>query len=46
MASFSFIFALLKQTIQFLKQINVKNVHPVSCAGIQTHNILIVSLLS
>ena len=38
-ASFSFIFGLLKQTIQFLQQINVKkgHVHPVYGAGIQTH---------
>ena len=28
-ASFSFIFGLFEQTIQFLQQINVKNVHPV-----------------
>ena len=29
----------------FFKQINVKNVHPESGAGIQTHNLLIMSLL-
>ena len=34
---FSFIFGFFKQTIQFLQQINVKNVHPVYGAGIQTH---------
>ena len=28
LASFSFIFGLFKQTIIFLQQINVKNVHP------------------
>ena len=41
-ASFSFIFGLFKQTIQFLQQINVKkcHVHPVYGAGIQTHNLL------
>ena len=45
-ASFSFIFGLFKQTLlQFLQQINVKNVHPVSGAGIRTHNLLITSLL-
>ena len=34
-----------KQTIQILQQIKVKNVHPVSDAGIQTHDLLIMSLL-
>ena len=34
-----------KQTIQILHQIYVKNVHPVSGAGVQTHNLLIMSLL-
>ena len=34
-ASFRF-----KQTIQFLQQINVKNVHPVYGAGIRTHGLL------
>ena len=34
-----------KQTTQNLQQINVKNVHPVSSSGIQTHNLLIMSLL-
>ena len=43
-ASFSFIFCRFNQTI--LQQINVKNVHPVSGARIQTHNPLITSLLS
>ena len=41
-ASFSFIFGLFKQTIQFLQQINVKkcpNVHPVFGAGIRTNNL-------
>ena len=33
MGSFSFIFGLFKQTIQFLQQFNVKNVHPLSGAG-------------
>ena len=39
--SFSFIFGLLKQTIQFLQQINVKKcyVNPVYGAGIRTHNL-------
>ena len=40
--SFSFIFGLFKQTIQFLQQINVKkcpNVHPVYSAGIKPHNL-------
>ena len=46
-ASFLFIFGLFKQTIQFLQQINVKkcHVHPVSGAGIQTHDLWNVSLL-
>ena len=35
----------LKQTIQNLQQNNVKNVHPVSCARIWTHGLLIMSLL-
>ena len=34
-----------KQTIQILQQINVKNVHPVACAGIQTLDLLFISLL-
>ena len=34
-----------KQTLQIVQQINVKNAHPVSGAGIQTHNLLIMSLL-
>ena len=36
-----------KQTIQFQQQINVKKcqVHPVSGAGIRTHDLWIVSLL-
>ena len=38
-------FHLFKQTLQFLQQINVKNVHPVSGTGIRTHNLLIASLL-
>ena len=32
--------------ITTLHQINVKNLHPVSGPGIQTHNLLIMSLLS
>ena len=36
---FSFLFGLFKQTIQFLQQINAKNVHPVYGARIQTHNL-------
>ena len=32
--------------IYFLQQINVKNVHPVYGAGIQTHNRQIASLIS
>ena len=43
LASFSFIFYLFKQTIQFLQQINLKNVHPVYGAGIRTHGLLNMS---
>ena len=45
-ASFSFIFILFKQTIQFLEQINVKkcpNVHLVQDTGIRTHDLLNMS---
>ena len=43
---FLFIFGLFKQTlIQFLQQINVKNVHPVYGTGIRTHGLQNVSLL-
>ena len=38
-ASFPFIFGLFKQTLQFLQQIDVKNVHPVYSARIWTHNL-------
>ena len=46
-ASFPFIFSLFKQTT-FLQQINVKkcHVHPVYDAGIRTHDLLNMSLLS
>ena len=45
-ASFSFMFGLFEQAVlKFLQQINVKNVHLVSGAGIRTHNLLITSLL-
>ena len=46
-ASFSFIFSLFKQTIQFLHQIDVKkfHVHPVYGAGIRNHNLQNISLL-
>ena len=40
--SFSVFF---KHKMQILQQINVKNVRPVSSAGIQTHDLLIMSLL-
>ena len=39
---FLFIF---KQTLQFLQQIYVINVHPLYGAGIRTHNLLDMSLL-
>ena len=35
-ASFLFIFGLIKPAIQFLQEINVKNVHPIYGARIQT----------
>ena len=39
-ASFSFIFGLFKQkSLQFLQQINVKNIHPVYGTGIRTHDL-------
>ena len=44
-ASFSFIFGLFKQTLQFYNKYMWKNVHPVYGAGIRTHNIWKVSLL-
>ena len=34
-----FIFGFFEQTIQFLQQINVKNVYPVYGAGIRTHDL-------
>ena len=43
-ASFSFILGLFKQTLQFLQQMYVKNVHPVYGAGIRTHDIQNVCL--
>ena len=44
-ACFSFIFGRLKQTIQFLPQINVKKcqIHPVYGAGIQTRDLTFAS---
>ena len=38
-------FGLFKQTLQFLQQYNVKNVHQVSGAGIQTYDLMNASLL-
>ena len=38
-ALFLIYFCLFTQTLQFLQQIYVKNVHPVYCAGIGTHNL-------
>ena len=35
---FRLFISLFKQIIQILQQINVKNVHPVSGAGIRTHD--------
>ena len=36
---------LFKQTTQIVQRTNVKNVHPVSSGGTQTHNLQIMSLL-
>ena len=46
-ASFTFIFGLFKQTIQFLQQINVKKcqLHPVYGTRIQTHDFRNMNLL-
>ena len=46
-ASFSFIFGLFRQTIQFLQQSNVIkcHVHPVYGTGIQTHDLSNLSCL-
>ena len=37
-------FRLLSETMQILQQINLKNVHPGTGAGTQTHDLLIMSL--
>ena len=42
---FLFIFGLYKQTLHFLQQYTVKNVHPESGDGIWTHGLLNASLL-
>ena len=42
---FCFIFGLFKETLQYLQQINVKNVHPVYGAESQTHDLWNMSLL-
>ena len=34
-------FQSFKSNITILQQINVKNIHPVYCAGIRTHNLLV-----
>ena len=43
-ASFSFIFGLFKQTLQFLQWINVKNIHLVYGTGNRTHDLWNMSL--
>ena len=40
---FCLFLVFFKQKIQFLQQINVKNVHPVYGTGIQTHDLLNMS---
>ena len=40
------LFSSLQKTLQFLQQINVKNIHPVYGAGIQTHDHQMTSLLT
>ena len=42
---FLFISVFSNKPLQILQQINVKNVHPVNCTGIRTHNLLNLSLL-
>ena len=42
---FTLFSVFFKQTIQILQQTNVKNVFPVSGARIQTHDLLIMSIL-
>ena len=42
---FLFIFDLFKQTLQFLQQIYVKNMHPVYGARMQTHDLTKMSHL-
>ena len=44
LASFRLFLAFMKQTNQFIQQINVKYVHPLSGTGIRTHNVLNTSL--
>ena len=44
-ASFWLIIGISKQLLQFLQQINVKNIHAAQGAGIPTYNLLIASLL-
>ena len=44
-ASFWYNCGLFKQKTQILQQINVKNVPPVSGVVIQTHDLLIMSIL-
>ena len=36
---FRLFFVFFKQILSFLQQINVKNIHPESGAGIQTHDL-------
>ena len=43
---FGLFISLFKQTIQFLQQINVNNVHGVNVAGIWTHNLSNMSCVS
>ena len=45
LARILFFVGLFKQTLQFLQQYNVKNVHQVSGAGIQTYDLMNASLL-
>ena len=44
-ASFPYIFCVFIQTIQFYNKLMQKYAHPVSGAGIRTHNLLNTSLL-
>ena len=45
MGLFFIYFRLFEKTLQVLQQINLKNIHPVFGAGIQTHDLKDMSLV-